>query len=328
MPTRTPTKNLMKTPMSTPTSHLPRTTRGVLRGIIVGACLVATACAGSTAARKTHPAPTPARGTDAAAYDSAERGAATTEPTASATVASSAASTATTSSAPTGADAVPAASPAGAPVEWIEIAPRVRVDRASRTVEFEALVVLDTGFLEQFVCTEGTREHESLFVFEGAASSVHAALLLAGFTAGSPGRWVERQDAGELRFEGVAPTGSELRIEVRLPDGTTRPIDWFIRPAPIGDGAERTAAGAQSATRWQFVFGGSRFRTDRRTGNERYIADGSGSLVGLVTFGDETIGPREVLPDQASVSSPMWEVWTERMPPLGTRVTVVVRSGA
>jgi hypothetical protein len=46
-----------------------------------------------------------------------------------------------------------------------------------------------------------------------------------------------------------------------------------------------------------------------------------------VTFGDETIAPREVIPDQAEVESPMWEVWTERMPPLGTRVTVVVRPG-
>ena len=73
------------------------------------------------------------------------------------------------------------------------------------------------------------------------------------------------------------------------------------------------------------MFAGSRFRVDRRTGAERYLADGSGSLVGLVTFGDETIAPREVIPDQASVESPMWEVWTERMPPLGSRVTLVVR---
>ena len=61
---------------------------------------------------------------------------------------------------------------------------------------------------------------------------------------------------------------------------------------------------------------------DRRTGVERYVADGSGSLVGLVTFGDETIGALEVIPDSASAAQPMWEVWSERMPPMGSRVQV------
>jgi hypothetical protein len=226
------------------------------------------------------------------------------------------------------ADAQPAAR--GSTPTWIEIAPRVRVDRASRTVEFEALAVLDTGFLEQFVCTEGTREHESLFVFEGRASSVHAALLAAGFASGSPGRWIEVEEAPadakapveHTRFKSEPPTGSALRLSVRLPNGDERPLEWFIRLAPIGEGVARDAR-----ARWDFVFAGSRFRVDRRTGAERYLADGSGSLVGLVTFGDETIAPREVIPDQAEVESPMWEVWTERMPPLGTRVTVVVRPG-
>jgi hypothetical protein len=41
-----------------------------------------------------------------------------------------------------------------------------------------------------------------------------------------------------------------------------------------------------------------------------------------VTFGDETVGATEVLPDQASAASPIWEVFTERMPEPGTKVTI------
>ena len=74
----------------------------------------------------------------------------------------------------------------------------------------------------------------------------------------------------------------------------------------------------------RFVFAGSRFRTDQRTGVERYIADGSGSIVGLVTFGDETISAVDVIPDQVEVSPAVWEVFVGRMPPPGTEVTIVL----
>jgi hypothetical protein len=68
------------------------------------------------------------------------------------------------------------------------------------------------------------------------------------------------------------------------------------------------------------VFAGSRFVRNPRTQEERYEADGSGSLVGLVTFGDETIGAVEVIPDSAQVASPVWEIFPERVPAPGTRV--------
>jgi hypothetical protein len=60
---------------------------------------------------------------------------------------------------------------------------------------------------------------------------------------------------------------------------------------------------------------------------EYYAADASGSLIGLVTFGDETIGAVAVIPDQVEVSPAMWEVFVGRMPAPGTAVTIEVRRG-
>ena len=196
---------------------------------------------------------------------------------------------------------------------FTDFTPLIRIDRVAHRVEFTAVSVLDVGFLEH-----GTREHESLFAFEGNASDVHAALLLAGFEAGTPGRWREVHHAdGTTTYVGIAPTGSDVLVEVRLADGSTQRIDWFIRAAVIGADPNAIAA-------FKFNFGGSRFHRDRRTGVERYVADGSGSLIGLVTFGDETIGCAEVTSDQASLATPLWEVFTERMPTLGSRVTVLL----
>ena len=175
--------------------------------------------------------------------------------------------------------------------------------------------VLETGFLEQLVCLVGTREHESLFAFEGKASDVHAALLFAGLEPGAPGHWREVMADGASRIEGVEPKGSPVAITVLLPDGTERAIDWFVRAAPLSSDPGRPAPR-------QFVFGGSRLERSRRTGADRYLADSSGSLIGLVTFGDETIGCAEVIPDQASAVAPVWEAWTERMPTPGTKIRI------
>ena len=220
----------------------------------------------------------------------------------------------------------PTPTPAPAPTPaWVELSPKIRVNRAARIVEVEVVAVLKTGFLEQFVCLAGTREHESLFAFDGKASDVHAALLFAGFEPGAPGRWREVADAGNAtRIEAVPPQGAALRLEVVLPDGSTRPLDWFVRPSPMQD-ADRAAAGRQPPGR--FVFGGSRFVRSRQGGADRYLADASGSLVGLVTFGDETIGCADVIPDQASLSEPVWEAWTERMPEPGAKVRLRASSG-
>ena len=205
---------------------------------------------------------------------------------------------------------------------WTEVSPQIRVNRSAVAVEFTATAVIETGFLEEYVCTVGTREHESLFAFDGEASEIHAAMLLAGFIAGAPGRWREiPNDDGSLTLELGLPTGDAVETSVRLPDGSTRALDWFVRRAPI-DGTESLASTTQPPCRFRFA--GSRFRTDRKTGREFYLADGSGSLVGLVTFGDEVVAPIEVIPDQASAAAPIWEVFSERMPKPGTKVTIVL----
>lgn len=227
-----------------------------------------------------------------------------------ATVASAPAATAVASAEPT-----PVAAPEAAPVTatkaapsapspTIALTPLVRANRAARTVEFDAVAVLDVGFLEQFVCLAGTREHESLFAFEGRASDIHAALLFIGLEPGAPGSWRKAtpDDPETGSIVAIAPSGPELSVEVIVGAAQPEPIASFIRVAPLADGSERLAAPIDS---FRFVFAGSRLRRDRRTGEDRYVADGSGSLIGLVTFGDETVAAKGVIPDQVDAAAPV-----------------------
>lgn len=188
-------------------------------------------------------------------------------------------------------------------------------------VEVAGLTCLDSGWLEQIACAPATREHESLIVLNANPSQIHAALLMAGFEPGKPGRWKYEND----KFSVVKPTGARLEILVRYSDRTGKTVEhsiarWIRQP-------ETPKAEAKDFPHEAWVFGGSVIEknTPDMGPGEHYVADMTGSIIGLVTFGDEVIGFSEVRSDQDSVQEPTWEANPEMMPEVGTPVTIVIR---
>jgi len=204
-------------------------------------------------------------------------------------------------------DAAPVAS---APVQ---LAPGLEVDRSRRELRVNAQVAMDRGWLEQAVCRAGTREHESLLVVEASPRAIHAGLLLLGLQPGAPGSWTQSAD-GALRS--APPTGDPVELWVRTAGGD-RPLHEWIHDPRSGR--------AFPAHPW--IFAGSRTRpnTPSMGPGEHYVADRTGSVVGIVTFGDEVIAFREVHADKAEVEAPEWQARTERIPAPGTSVTLLVR---
>lgn len=197
----------------------------------------------------------------------------------------------------------------------VSTAPGVWLGRQPPRVELEAEVCLDAGWLEQVACSPGTREHESLVAVRARPRDVHAALLLLGLEPGAPGSWRVEGDA----LVEVAPTGPPLRVLFRWYDA-----DGASRETPAAEWIRDVVTGGPPALdRW--LFAGSLIRT-MPDGSQRYQADGSGSIVGLVTFGDEIVALPTVKPDAESIAEPQWEAWTERLPPVGTRVMLVLEA--
>jgi len=210
------------------------------------------------------------------------------------------------------ATAITAAS--GPPEARVELRPGLRVDRARREIEVDGVISLDAGMLEQIACARGTREHESIFVPSARPSEIHAALLLAGFEPGRPGRWEETGDGGVVV---KAPEGDRVEILLRVESAEFRPISLFIRDARSG----------RAFPPGSFVFAGSAFASNPPSlgPGEHYVADWTGSIVGLVTFGDEVIGWPEVIPDRAEIADPVWEANPLRLPQPGTPATLLLR---
>lgn len=203
-------------------------------------------------------------------------------------------------------------------VQW----PFVRVDLHERVVDVDAMVGITSGWLEQVVCTIESRVHESVIITEARPSHIHAGLLLLGLEPGTPGSWKRSPvDAprvpGSSSFVATPPTGPKILVTtIYNRDGkrVEEPVCRWIKDFHSG----------KLLPERPWTFGGSKIvRNDH--GITGYAADFTGSIIGLVTFGDEVLGWAEVMPDREDVYAPEWLAHTEAMPKSGTRITLRLR---
>lgn len=239
----------------------------------------------------------------------------------------------------------PAPAPADTPADpqpMREVFPGVRVDVASKLVEIDGAIPIDAHrttdkgqklvvFLETLVCMKDSKEHESLVVTDAKASQVHAALLLVGLKPGEPGRWERRKEGDKNTLVGVAPKGDAVRVTIapKRDDGTrgdeTDALEWVLN--------QRDAKGfRQIEPDAALVFAGSQMVKPRRRminpektdQPEVYAGDLEGTIVGLTSFGTETIGVTAMYNPDAGTQEPEW-IASERLPAVGTKVVVRVR---
>ncbi len=221
--------------------------------------------------------------------------------------------------APTSADGGSAPSPKGS---LREVFPGVRLDAAAKVVEFDAEVIVDhtdpkkVVFLEVLACPRDTKEHESLVMTTMKPSHVHAAMLAAGFVPGKPVEWSEG-----AKPVATPPSGDKVRVEFVWREGEAEkrasPLEWVVNQK---DGTRASSLGHG------FVFAGS-VLIKQPSGKERYDADSAGTLVGLASFGSETIAWTKPFSPEAAVDAPVWIADRERVPKIGTRVVVRVSPG-
>ncbi len=214
---------------------------------------------------------------------------------------------------------------ASSPDECIQLAQGIRINRTRGEVIVDAQVATRIGWIEQIVCKAGSREHESLLVVEVPPRLIHAALLAVGCTAGTPGSWRESAltQGGDAVIERIPATGTPLEVLVRVVrDGAEVdvPVSAWLFASSSSDAPPIVASD-------RFVFAGSHTRVNPPSlgPGEHYVADYTGSVVGLVTFGDEVVAFEEVIPDKVEFAPALWEAFTDRIPPEGTNVSLVLR---
>jgi hypothetical protein len=211
--------------------------------------------------------------------------------------------------------------------------PGLVIDFQKRCVDIEATICLEEGLLELIACKKGSKEHESIVAVDARAMHIHTALLLLGANNGSPAMMkpIDEQQTGWVH---VPPRGDPVDVYLLLPEenGQTveRPIgDFVVRsdrgsPLPTVDeqpGPERDVEQNAEFPK-TFLFAGSRLR-DNGPGPRTYLADESGNLISIATFGDELL----CLPGTHAMANDalMWQIDSSKLPEVGTKVTLRLR---
>lgn len=182
----------------------------------------------------------------------------------------------------------------------------VWLDAQRGAVLVDGQVSLRRGMLEMFACIRNTKEHESVVTADTQAFLVHAGLLRLGAEPGHPAQFVPK-------FRPPAGTEIDVSVEWRDAEGKTQTAkaqDW-VRDAKTG-----------RAMTYPWVFAGSRFWTDEETGRQYYQAEG-GDFICVSNFGTAALD----IPVESSQSNETleFEAFTERIPPLGTPVRLVLK---
>ena len=181
----------------------------------------------------------------------------------------------------------------------------VWLDTKRKAVVVDGEVCLREGQLEMFACPKGTKEHESVVSLNCTADEVHTALLAAGAKPGNPVKFDPEYKAATGPIVDVLV----LWLDEKGERHKVRAQEWVKH------------AKTEKEMPFDWVFAGSGFWVDETTGKAHYQAN-AGDLICVSNFATATLD----LPVESSQAnaSLMFVAFTERIPPRGTKIRVVL----
>ncbi len=203
--------------------------------------------------------------------------------------------------------------------------PGLVIDFQKRCVDIEATICLDEGMLELIACMKGSKEHESIVAIEAKPMHIHTALLLLGANNGTPAM-SKSVDEQKMQWTHVPPQGDPVNVYLAFESADGKMVE-----RPISDFVTRSNWRAEEPAREEdgnaelphrFVFAGSHLR-DNGPGPRQYLADLSGNVISIATFGDELL----CLPGVHGSANDalMWQVDASKLPKVGSKVTLRLR---
>ncbi|MBT8036148.1 MAG: hypothetical protein KJO21_01270 [Verrucomicrobiae bacterium] len=212
--------------------------------------------------------------------------------------------------------------------------PGVKINLEGRCVDVDGSICLDQGALELIACTKNTKEHESIVALDAKAKHIHTALLLIGAKPGNPAMQ-KAVDKEKTRWIHVPPRGGEIDVFIvyKNMEGKVveHPISKFIEAyeeEDYGAGEETSGeddSGEEKNTQFPtqtLLFAGS-FLHGEGDGPRQYLADQSGNVISLATFGDELLCLPGVYGHSAGDWA--WQIDSTHLPAVGTKVKLRLR---
>jgi hypothetical protein len=177
-----------------------------------------------------------------------------------------------------------------------------------RRVLIEAAVCLREGPLELLLCRKETKEHEAILHADVNAQDIHVALIAAKAKPGAPVKYTETKI--------IPPTGAVIRVALQFEKEpgkvvTVNAREW-IQHAVTKKPLDR-----------DWVFAGSAFwRDEEMPDKPPYYLANNGNVISIANFNDAMLDlPIASSKENAELA---FQCWTERIPEVGTKVTVIL----
>lgn len=181
-------------------------------------------------------------------------------------------------------------------------------DGGPRRVVVNASVCLREGQLEGFLTRGKSKEHEYILAADCDAKDIHTALLAAGAEAGSPVRFT--------RDSYTPASGDVIKVTVQYTDKNGKPVS-----VPAQNWVRNAVK--KNALEHQWVFAGSRLIPDPDGKMKPFYAADNGDLICVCNM-PSAMMDLPVKNPNSEPESRIYEAFTERIPPLGTKVEVVL----
>lgn len=204
--------------------------------------------------------------------------------------------------------------------------PGIKINADEGFIDVESEVCLDSGALELVACTKDSKEHEAIIAVLAEPVHMHMALLLIGAKPGNPATQRQIGEGEDKRWVFIPARGQKIKVSLVIADAEGKPVE-----RPIADfiqhiedetaflGNQNEEKEDRSFPTSEFLFVGSHL-IERGDGPRRYLAAESGNVISISTFGDEMLGLSEMI--EHTNGSLVWEINTDVLPKLGTKVTL------
>ncbi|MGA0899173.1 MAG: YdjY domain-containing protein [Luteolibacter sp.] len=226
----------------------------------------------------------------------------------------------------------PAAKPGEDPLNKLDLA-GVTINAKERYVDVDSVVCLDGGALELIATLKDSKEHESIISVLAKPVHIHMALLLVGAKAGNPAMQKPIGEGEDKRWVFIPARGQKVHVSLVIKDEQGNPLEKPIADfiCHVSDEAafieQLNHPGKKVEEKKfptsEFLFVGSHLIDAGEGQPRRYIAEESGNVISISTFGDEMLGMSEHFGHVNG--SLVWEIDTDVLPKLGTPVTLRLR---
>jgi hypothetical protein len=180
-----------------------------------------------------------------------------------------------------------------------------------RRVLIDAYVCLREGQLEQLMCRKQTKEHEAILAADVDARLIHAALIAAGAKTGATVQYKQKGDDVIV----IPPSGSRIKVTLQYEEKgklITVPAQKWVRDCKT-----------KKDLAYDWVFAGSHliFDPDDKDKPPFYAAN-AGDVITVANFEGAMLD----LPINSSKQNAelAFEANTDRIPPLETKVTIIL----